>query len=287
MNTGGTTFSWASTPVLTSLLLAAVFLVAFIYWEFCKATVPFIPIRQLMQRTVASAQLSAFFANIGNYSLIYYTPIYLQVLGYSTDQSGLRFIPLALCFALGSFVTGFLVERNARYYYVNLPVQAFSILGSVLLCTMRLSTPPWALFVYLGLYGVGSGGAYVTRLMGVLNSVDSKRRVVVQAASFTIRNTGTTLGLTVASAIFQHLSVHQLQTLFRGQPGLLQNIGNDFEALQELHGSEKHSAIMIYLDATRGVLFMAMAAIVVAALASVCMQNTLLTDDPNEVSSGE
>jgi MFS family permease len=255
MNTGGTTFSWVSAPVLTSLLVAAAVLAAFIYWEFCKAAVPLIPIRALIQRTVASAQLSAFFANLGNYSIIYYTPIYLQVLGYSTSQSGLRFIPLALCFALGSFTTGFLVERTARYYYINLPVQVFSVLGSVLLCTMRLSTPPWALFVYLGLYGVGSGGAYVTRLMGVLSSVDSKRRVVVQAASFTIRNTGTTLGLTVASAIFQYLSVHQLQTLFRGQPDMLQKIGRNFEALLDLHGSEKQSAISIYLNATRGVFF--------------------------------
>lgn len=166
MNTGGTTFSWRSAAVITSLVLAVVALASFAFWELFKATYPLFPLRALVQRGVASSVLSTFFATMGNTNIIYYTPIYLQVIGYSTSESGLRFISLAACFALGSFVAGYFVKLTARYYYVNLPVQGLMILGPVLLCTMKQSTPSWALFVYLGMYGAGSGGGYGKQYSG-------------------------------------------------------------------------------------------------------------------------
>lgn len=224
MNTGGTTFGWLSAPVMTCLVGALVVLVFFVSWEVYKAPHPLIPIRAMIQRSVASSQLSSFLFSLGNTSILYYVPIHFQVIGYSTSASGIRLVLLAVCFALGSFLTGYLAKVTARYYYINLPVQVFSVLGAILLCTLQQFTPPWAPFVYLGLYGAGSGGGYVTRLMGMITSVESKRLALVQAATFNISNSGTTLGITIGTMIFQSLSVGKLQVLFKDQPGKLQNI---------------------------------------------------------------
>ncbi|GLA06282.1 hypothetical protein AnigIFM60653_006810 [Aspergillus niger] len=282
MNAAGSVFSWDSAAVLSTLILAGVGFLGFILWELYKAENPHIPIRALMQRTVAASQLSSFFSNFGNTSIMYYVPVYLEVLGHSPGQSGLRFVPLALCFALGSFAAGFFVKATAKYYYINFPVQVCSVLGAVMLCTMTQSTPSWAPFVYLGIYGAGSGGAYVTRLMGLLTSTDKQHLAVVQSCSFTVRNTGTTIGQTISATIFQNLSVKAISSLFRNQPGLADRISHNYSKLDLLSGIEKETAIRIYLRAARGVFFLAMAVLAAAAVATFVMQNNELVDSPKE-----
>ncbi|GCB25731.1 uncharacterized transporter C3H1.06c [Aspergillus awamori] len=287
MNAGGSAFAWNSAAVLTTLILAALGFLAFLFWEFYKAENPHIPVRALLQRTVAASQLSSFFSNFGNTSIMYYVPVYLEVLGHSPGQSGLRFVPLAICFALGSFAAGFFVKITAKYYYINFPVQACSVLGAVMLCTMTQTTPSWAPFVYLGIYGAGSGGAYVTRLMGLLTSADKQHLAVVQSCSFTVRNTGTTIGQTISAAIFQNLSVNALRSLFRGQPGLAAQISHNYNRLDLLSGLEKQTAIFIYLRAARGVFFLAMSVLVAAAVSTFVMQNNELVDGSREKQSAE
>ena len=286
MNSGGTSVGWNSPLVVTSLTLAGLSFGLFVYWDLNKAENPVIPLRALLQRTVIAAQLSFFLASAANISIMFYVPIYLKVLGFSTGASGLRFIPMAICLALSSFATGFLVKVTGRYYYVNLLVQASSVLGAVLICPMPRDTPSWAPFLYLGLIGAGFGGAFVTRLMGVLSSVDDQKQAVIQAASWTIESTGLTFGITIASTVFQKISVGSLRTLLAGKPDLLHTITTDFEALQSLTGSEKQAVIDVYLRALRGVFFAATAEMILAAAISLMMKNNLLVDGPKEATNG-
>jgi len=118
-----------------------------------KASSPIIPIRAILERTVASAQLNFLLSSAANVTIIFYIPIYLQVLGISTGESGIRFIPMAVCLALSSFATGYLVEATGRYHYINILVQISSVTGSALLCSTTQVTPAWAPFVYFGLLG--------------------------------------------------------------------------------------------------------------------------------------
>ena len=283
MNYGGTTVGWDNPLVIVSLIVAATSFGVFIFWDFRKANHPVIPIRTLLQRTVASSQLSFFFAAAANVSIIFYTPIYLQVLGFSTGQSGIRFIPMAIALAVSSFATGYLVKITARYYYINIVIQFSAVLGSVLLCTMDQHTPSWLPFLYLGLVGFGSGGAYVTRLMGVLSSVDEDKQAVIQAASWTVESIGLALGLTIAATVFQKISIGSLRTILSDQPVLLEVLTTDFEALNGFTSEEKQSIIQVYMRATRGVFLLAMAELVISAMASFVMKNNLLVDDPGEL----
>ena len=282
LNSGGTDNGWDSPVVIVSFIIAAISFAMFIFWDSFKASNPVIPIRALLQRTVASAQLSFCFASAANVSIIFYVPIYLQVLGYSTGQSGLRFIPMAIGVALSSLGIGYLVKVTGRYYHVNILVQLSSVLGAVLLCTMTETTPSWLPFLYLTLIGIGTGGAYVTRLMGVLSSVDTQKQAVIQGASWTIESLGLALGITIASTVFQKISFTDLRVLLAGQPGLLNSLTTDFAALQNLGGSGEHAVVGIYIKALRGVFLLAMAEMVIAAGLSFLMKNNQLVDDPGE-----
>ena len=282
LNSGGNTASWNSALVITSLVIAGISFGLFIFWDFCKASNPAIPLRAMLQRTVAASQLSFFFASSVNISILFYVPIYLQVLGHSTGAAGLRFIPMAVGIATSSAITGRIVETTARYFWVNIPVQICYILGVALLCSMTQHTPSWCIFVYLGLVGIGYGGAFVTRLMGVLSSVQDEKQAIIQAASWTIESTGLAVGITIASTVFQKLSLGPLRTLLAGNPTLLNTVSTDFESLKTLEGSQKQAIISIYLKAVRGVFFLALAEILLAAIASFVMKNNELVDEPEE-----
>lgn len=282
INSGGNTASWTSPLVLVSLIIAAVSLVIFVVWDVWWAKNPVLPIRLMLQRTVSCAQLSFFFASAANVTILFYVPIYLQVLGFSTEDAGLRFIPMAFFVAFSSAFTGYIVKITGRYWYINFLVQASFVLGSVLLCTMTKNTPSWAPFVYLALAGFGSGGAFVTRLMGVLSSVDSEKQAVIQAASWTLESIGLAFGLVISSTVFQNVSLNHLRNVLGNQPALLSRISSNFAVLQTLSGVEKQSVIDGYLQGTRAVFFLALAEMVLAAGISFGMQNNLIEDDESE-----
>lgn len=282
LNSGGTSVGWASPMVIVCFIIAALSLTIFVFWDFKKASNPVLPLRAMLHRTVVSSQTSFFFASAANVSIIFYVPIYLQVLGYSTGASGLRFIPMAAGIAASSFITGIIVQKTARYFYINIPVQICYVLGVVALCTMTKDTPPYAIFLYVTLIGIGSGGAVVTRLMGVLTSVSEPQQVVIQAASWTVESTGLALGITLASTIFEKISISNLRVLLAGNPALLANLSANFEALKGLQGAERQAVVDVYIKATRAVFFLALGEIALAALASFLMANNEVVDEPEE-----
>jgi hypothetical protein len=119
----------------------------------------------------------------------------------------------------------------------------------------------------------------VTRLMGVLSSADSEKQAVIQAASWTISSTGFTVGITVASAVFQKLSLGQLQSLLSGQPELLSEMRENFGNLRGKDSAQKQEIVEIYLKAVRGVFFVGLGELIVAVASSLCMENNETTDD--------
>ena len=126
----------------------------------------------------------------------------------------------------------------------------------------------------------------MTRLMGVLSSVQDEKQAIIQAASWTIESTGLALGITIASTVFQKLSIGHLRTLLAGNPSLLATVSTDFESLKTLDGSQKQAVVEIYLKAVRGVFFLALAEIIVAAAMSFLMKNNELVDEPEEAEKG-
>jgi MFS family permease len=278
----GSTESWSRPGVITALILAAATFGVFIFWDSVKAKNPVIPLRLLIQRTVAASQLSFFFTSAATITLLYYVPIYLHVLGNSNEGSGLRFIPYAVTFGLGSFMTGLIVKMTARYYHINFVIQATSITGAAFICTLAKNTPAWAPFVYLALIGAGFGGAYVTRLMGILSSVDNEKQAVIQASAWAISSAGSTVGIAASSAIFQRLSLGRIRDILVDHPDLMDKLMKSFDVLSMLDSSEKAAAIDVYVASVRAVFLLALVELVVAAVISFCMENNKLSDEREE-----
>ncbi|KAK3387989.1 major facilitator superfamily domain-containing protein [Podospora didyma] len=291
INTGSSSTFWGRADVIVTLTLSGISSGVCLYWDTCRSTNPLIPVKCLMNCTIASSQLSFFCNSAATAAVLYYVPIYLQVLGVSARDSGVRFIPYAAAFCFGSSGAGFAVKKLGRYYRVNIVVQMFSVAGTACLCSlMGKRTPGWALYVYLVLLGLGFGGAYVTRLMGLLSAAEQDKQAVVQAASWTISSTGSTVGITAASAIFQELLSKggRLSDALGGDVQLVDRLQKSFEVLGSLTDAKREQVVGVYLDALRGVFFFALGAILLAALASFCMRdNSLLPADADSTTEGK
>lgn len=131
-------------------------------------------------------------------SCLFYFPIYLQTLGFSTMETGLRLVPLAVVFALSPIAVGQFLHR---YYLVNIALQRITAISCGLLCLLNAKIPLWQVFVCFGTLGIGIGGSYVTNLMRVLTSVPEENQASVQAASWRVRAMGIAIGLSIASVI--------------------------------------------------------------------------------------
>ncbi|KAL8791631.1 MAG: hypothetical protein Q9195_005780 [Heterodermia aff. obscurata] len=280
LDTGGTR-SWASPVVLASLPLAGACFITFMVWDLKFAQEPVIPLRLLTQRNVWLSNAFYFFALMSYFTIEFYVPIYLQVLGHTPTATGLRFLPQAAGAAIATFAAGVGVKLTGKYYWLNAIAQVFSVLGSGLLLTLNTDTAGWCPFVFLAFTGIGFGASWVTVLMGVLSSIDDEQQATIQSAGYAVRSVGMTVGLTVATAVFQQLLKSALATRFASLPGTnvpVSALRSDFNALQGLDPVSRNAARGAYMEALHAVFWITTAESVIAGVASMLMKENFIPD---------
>lgn len=170
------------------------------------------------------------------------------------------------------------MKRLGRYYHANIFVQACTLTGTACICFLTATTPSWNTYVYLAISGIGYGGAYVTRLMGLLSSADKDYQAVLQAASWTINSSGTGIGIAIASSVFHNLYIGPLTSLLQdGNQSILASLlDGNFQNLHLLPGDLKGEAIQVYLQAIRATFYVALGFAILASGSSFCMEDNHL-----------
>ncbi|MFE3519040.1 MFS transporter [Streptomyces sp. NPDC059166] len=104
---------WGSARVLGPLLGGVVLLAAFLVIQARFAANPLVPLGVFRNRSVAAANLVAFFGIAALFSTFYFFTLVLQqVLHYSPLRTGLSYLPLSLGIALGGWGVARLVPRT-------------------------------------------------------------------------------------------------------------------------------------------------------------------------------
>ncbi|KIN00674.1 hypothetical protein OIDMADRAFT_104476 [Oidiodendron maius Zn] len=282
LDSGGNTLPWTHPLVLTSLPLALTTFIIFILWDLYVADEPIIPIRLFRQRNVALSCVVYFFTLASYFTSIYYLPIYLQIIGYSTTQSGLRFITQAAGAAVSTFSAGLLVKWTGRYFHLNLAAQTIFVLGTGLLIILRLDTGPWAPFLFLAFIGLGFGASWVTTMMALLSSITNEQQAVMQSASYLFRFLGMMVGFTISSAAFQKVLKASLDVSLAGQPNaaeLIEKVRTNFTDWRNLTPPVKKDVQDGYMSALHVVFYIATAEIAIGAFASLLLEENELPND--------
>jgi MFS family permease len=239
-----------------------------------------IPVRLAATRTVLAACLANWFSTMAVFLALYYVPFYLQVRGLSSTQAGLRLIPVAVATSVGSLGVGFVMRRTGKYYFLNAIMMALLVLGSALPCTFQLNTPTWATYVYMVPEGLGYGAMLTITLVAMISAVEHKDQAVITAASYAFRSTGSTIGITIASAVFQNFLSAQLQNEYgekHGSAKIIKKIRNDLEELDRLpKGWDRDLVLDFYMEALRAAFIAGLGLAVLAAVASLFMREHIL-----------
>ena len=96
------------------------------------------------------------------------------------------------------------MRASGRYAFLNYVAMAIQVLSAGLICTLNLYTPVGLPFLYFFLGGTSYGSMLTITLVALISSVDHQHHAVVTSASYAFRSTGSTIGITVASAVFQN-----------------------------------------------------------------------------------
>lgn len=256
LNSGGNLVPWTHPLVLTTLPLSAVSLAAFIYIESQIATEPVIPVRLLLNRTVFSACLTNWFTTMCVFAILFYGPIYFQVRGLSATQAGARLIPQSVGVGIGSVLSGLIMRWTGRYYFLSVGTEIIFLGSGVLISTFTLTTPDWEPFIVFFLAGLGYSGMLTITLLALIAAVNHKDHSVITSASYAFRSTGSTIGITVASAVFQNILKTELWSRFGDRKDAKEVIGrlrDSLDEIQNLPESWKGEVMQVYMDALRGV----------------------------------
>ncbi|PGH09133.1 hypothetical protein GX51_00887 [Blastomyces parvus] len=275
LNCGGNQVPWNHPLIWTTLPLSGVFLVLFIYVEEKVAHEPVIPVRLLLDPTVLSACLTNWFSTMAVFAVLFYAPFYFQVQGYSATMAGLRLAPQAVGTATGSLGSGILMRVTGRYLHFNYAATGFIVLASALMTTYTLTTPAWQPVVHIFIFGLGYGSMLTVTLVALIAAVEHKHQAVVTSASYAFRSTGSSIGVTAASAVFQNLLRSGLWSRFGDREDaakIIQKVRDSLDAIDKIPADWRPGVLDAYMAALRGVFLAVLGLAALGMLACVFMK---------------
>ena len=188
---------------------------------------------------------------------LYYVPLYLQAaLSLTPTQAGLRILPIAVATSIGSLLAGVVMRRTGRYYTYHTTSLVIFIIGAALLCTFNRQTPKWATYLYVIPMGYGYGSMLTVTLVAMISAVDHKYQAVITAASYAFRSTGSTIGITIAGAVYQNILTKELRSKYEGMEdseSVIKHIRDSLKYIDRLPvGWDREVVLDVYMDALRG-----------------------------------
>ncbi|PPJ58944.1 hypothetical protein CBER1_04098 [Cercospora berteroae] len=273
LNSGGNIVPWNHPLVYVSIPLSFVALAAFVFIEDRVASEPIIPVRLLLHQSVAAACLTNWFMTMSVFGLIYYGPIFFQVVrNVTATRAGTLFIPQAVGTATGSLGSGIIMRWTGKYWYLNIFMQLLSLVATSLIAwQFDENVPTVPPFIYLFMEGFAYGSMLTITLIALISAVDHKYQAVITSASYAFRSTGSSIGITIAGAVFQNLLKKGLFERFGDEPGAADRIRRIRDSTDELNHLPQgwHAGVIeAYVDALRGVWIVALGFAALTAIVS-------------------
>lgn len=149
------------------------------------------------------------------------------------------------------------------------------LLSGGLICTLSLTTPLWLPLIYFLLGGTAYGAMLTITLVALISAVDHQHHAVITSASYAFRSTGSTIGITVASTVFQNVLKAGLWARFGhldNARDLISRIRDSLGEISKLPADWQTSALAGYMDSLRAVFLTLLGISALGALASLAIR---------------
>ena len=213
---GGSTFAWASAPIIGMGVGAVLATAAFILVE-RRAAEPVLPLRLFGNRVFSAASAVGLVIGFAMFGALTYLPQYMQIVkGVSPTVSGLRLLPMMAGLLLTSVGTGRLVSRWGRYRIFPIIGTALMTLGLYLLSLLTASTGTALASLYMFVLGAGIGASMQVLVLAVQNAVSYSDLGTGTAGVTFFRSIGGSFGTAVFGAIFINVLPRNLASALHG-----------------------------------------------------------------------
>jgi EmrB/QacA subfamily drug resistance transporter len=199
------TYGWTSAAVLAPLVGGVALLVLFVLIQARFARHPLVPLDVFRIRSVAAANLVAFFGVAALFSTFYFFTLLLQqVLGYSPVRTGLSYLPLSVGIAFGGWGVSGLVPRTGPRP-VLLTGLSLSCLGLLWLAQADAgATYATDLLGPVLLLGFGMGAVLNATTNAATAGLPAHQAGLGSGLLNTTRQLGSALGLVTLAALSAH-----------------------------------------------------------------------------------
>ncbi len=268
---GGTTYRWASAPIVAFGVAGFVFSVVFVFVE-RRAAEPVLPIHLFKIRTFSVANLVGFIVGFAMFGAITYLPLFFQIVrSESPTISGLQLLPLMAGLLTVSIGSGQLISRTGRYRIFPILGTALMTVGLLLLSRMGIGTSSVVAALYMIVLGMGLGSVMQVLVLVVQNAVPYSDLGVATSGATFFRSIGGSFGTAIFGAIFSNVLVGNLVTHL-GSAKLPRGVSTSSvtpAVLDKLPTVVHHGLIAAYAQSIQTVFVIAAPIAVLAFLASL------------------
>jgi MFS family permease len=115
--------------------------------------------------------------------LIFHLPLYLQVLGYTTTQSGLGILPASVGISIFSLGAGQIMKKTGKYLTLGISMMVMFVVGVSATLLLNESTASWLPYMVTLFTGGAYGSMLTVTLLACLAAVDHSYQAVITSAT--------------------------------------------------------------------------------------------------------
>lgn len=274
---GGRTYPWSHPLIILCLGVALVFAGLFILVELYVAREPTLPMSLFKHRTIVASSLTNLFMTMSVYAVLFYAPLTLTALyGYTATQVGQRLVANFLGVSLGSVGAGIYMRRTGKYFWLGVSSPILYFIGvSVLVFHIAWFANVPLQYMCLLFAGTGYAAMLTVTLLALIAAVPHEFQAVTTSIQYTFRGVGSTLGVSVASSIFQNtLRNNLLDTDLPSK--VIHKVLNSVEAIRQVPIEYQPQIIGCYQVAAVAVFTFAFVLAVISTITSALMREHVL-----------
>jgi predicted MFS family arabinose efflux permease len=205
------TAGWSGPVTVSSLVIAAVLLVAF-GWSQTRVANPLLPVRIVLDRTRSGSYLAMLLVGSGMFAVFLFLTYYLQsTLHFSAIRTGFAFLPMVASLMVTAQITALVLARKVGPRVLIPAGMAISALGMAILAHIAVDSS-YAGHVLPGLMvmGVGVGLVFATAMQSAVTGVEMRDAGVASAMVNTVQQVGGSIGIALLGTIAGNAATNYL-----------------------------------------------------------------------------
>ncbi|KAI0386129.1 MFS general substrate transporter, partial [Hypomontagnella monticulosa] len=230
----GSNEGWKEKITIIPLALTPLLFTLFVFIEMKVASHPFAPGHVILDPPLLTAYGANFFGVAAQMGIIFFLALFFQAaMGLSATSSGLMFMPSTFFGLSGSLGGGLLMRRTGKYYWITLFGYALLIISIAPLVAFTGAIKKSIIGVIVGLcfLSFGSGLSITSTLIAIIANTTPSDSAIAIACSYLFRSLGTTLGISISTAVLQQVL----------RVGLAASLGDDSDKAREIEEGVRQS----------------------------------------------